>query len=134
MDVNELIDNFEFLDDWEDRYKYIIDLGNELETLDDKYKTDVYKVVGCQSQVWIVPEVKEENNQKLLSFTADSDAIIVRGLIAIVKIIYNNKTLEDIKQIDVEDIFSKLGLLEHLSPSRRNGLISMVEKIKQYSV
>ena len=133
MDINELIDNFEFLEDWEDRYKYIIDLGNDLENLDEKYKTDTYKVTGCQSQVWIVPFVKEANNQKILSFIADSDAIIVRGLISIIKIIYNNKTLEDIKQIDIEDIFNKLGLLEHLSPSRRNGLISMVDKIKQFS-
>ncbi len=133
MDINELIDNFEFLDDWEDKYKYIIDLGNDLENLDDKYKNDTYIVKGCQSQVWLVPQVKNENNQSILSFVADSDAIIVRGLIAIIKIIYNNKTLEDIKQIDIEHIFGRIGLFEHLSPSRRNGLISMVDKIKSYS-
>lgn len=129
MDIDELIDNFELLEDWEDKYRYIIDLGTKLEPLDDKFKTDDWKVRGCTSQVWLVPEVKDG----LIHFYGDSDASIVKGIIAIVFIIYSNKSAQAIKEIAVENIFAKLGLEEHLSPSRRNGLVSMVEKIKYYA-
>ena len=129
MNIDELIDNFEFLDGWEDKYRYIIDLGGKLEPLPETYKTEEWKVRGCQSQVWLLPEKKDG----LLHFRGDSDAIIVKGLIAIVLMIYNDKSPSQIKSIAVDDIFAKLGLSEHLSPSRRNGLISMTEKIKYYA-
>ena len=129
MDINELIDNFELLDGWEEKYAYIIELGNHLEPLDEEYRTEEWKVRGCQSQVWLEP--KFENG--ILSFKGDSDAFIVKGLIAIVLMIYSNKSAQEIKEIEVEEIFAKLGLQEHLSPSRRNGLFSMVEKIKYYA-
>lgn len=129
MNIDELIDNFEFLDGWEDKYRYIIDLGDKLEPLPETYKTEEWKVRGCQSQVWLLPEKKDG----LLHFRGDSDAIIVKGLIAIVLMIYNDKSPSQIKSIAVDDIFAKLGLSEHLSPSRRNGLISMTEKIKYYA-
>ncbi len=129
MTLEELIDNFSYLDNWEDRYSYLIDLGNELENLSAEYKTPEWKVQGCQSQVWLVPQFQ---NGKL-HFLGDSDAILVRGLISIVLMIYNDKSPSEIKNIAIEDIFAKLGLEENLSPSRRNGLMSMVSKIKFYA-
>ena len=129
MEIGELIDNFELLDDWEDKYRYIIDLGSNLSPLDEKFKTDEWKVRGCQSQVWLVPEKKDG----ILSFKGDSDAIIVKGLISVVLTIFNGKTPAEISALEIDDIFSRLGLEEHLSPSRRNGLVSMVEKIKLYA-
>ncbi len=129
MDINELIENFEMLEDWEDRYRYIIDLGSSLEPLADKYKTDEWKVRGCQSQVWLVPEI----SNGFLRFRGDSDAMIVKGLIAIVFAIFAGKTAAEIKTFPVESVFARLGLEEHLSPSRRNGLFSMVEKIRFYA-
>lgn len=133
MKIDELIENFELLEDWEDRYRYIIDLGSKLPALDDKLKTDEWKVRGCQSQVWLIPELKEENGGKILDFRGDSDAAIVRGIMAIVLMIFAHKSPQEIKEIAVENIFAKLGLQEHLSPSRRNGLVSMTEKIRYYA-
>ena len=129
MTLEELIENLSYLDNWEDRYSYLIDLGNELENLPTEYKTPEWKVQGCQSQVWLVPQFQ---NGKL-HFLGDSDAILVRGLISIVLMIYNDKSPSEIKSIAIEDIFAKLGLEENLSPSRRNGLMSMVSKIKFYA-
>ena len=129
MTIDDLIENFEFLDGWEDKYRYIIELGEKMPPFPDNLKTDEWKVRGCQSQVWLVPS---KNGDKL-SFCGDSDAMIVKGLIAIVLLIYNNKSPSEIKAVAVDDIFAKLGLEEHLSPSRRNGLRSMTEKIKQYA-
>lgn len=129
MTIDDLIENFAFFDGWEEKYQYVIDLGNKLEHLDDSFKTDEWKVKGCQSQVWLVPQF----NDGKISFKGDSDAILVRGIIAIVLMIYNNKSAEEIKKIDVTEIFAKLGLEENLTPSRRNGMMSMVEKIKQYA-
>ena len=133
MDIDELVDNFALLDDWEDKYRYIIDLGSKLPPLDEKYKTDDWKVRGCQSQVWLVPEVREINGEKILDFKGDSDAAIVKGIVAIILSIYSNKSAKIINSVAVGDIFAKLGLEEHLSPSRRNGLASMNEKIKYYA-
>lgn len=133
MDIDELVDNFALLDEWEDKYRYIIDLGSKLPPLDEKYKTDDWKVRGCQSQVWLVPEVREINGEKILDFKGDSDAAIVKGIVAIILSIYSNKSAQMIKSVAVGDIFAKLGLEEHLSPSRRNGLASMNEKIKYYA-
>ena len=130
MDINELIDNFEFLDTWEDKYRYIIELGEKLPPLDEKYHTEDWKVQGCQSQVWLLP-TKDDNGK--ISFVGDSDAMIVKGLIAIVLMIFNHKSPSEIKAVAVEDIFAKLKLEEHLSPSRRNGLLSMIAKIKNYA-
>lgn len=129
MDISELIDNFDLLDDWEDKYSYIIELGKQLEPMDEQYRTEEWKVRGCQSQVWLEPHVVAGR----LQFKGDSDAFIVKGLIAIVLMIYSNKSAQEIKEIAVEEFFAKLGLQEHLSPSRRNGLFSLVEKIKYYA-
>lgn len=129
MEISELIDNFEFLDGWEDKYRYIIELGEKLPPLGAEFHTEEWKVRGCQSQVWLVPHMADGR----ISFEGDSDAMIVKGLIAIVLMIYNHKSPAEIKSIAVDGIFAKLGLEEHLSPSRRNGLISMTEKIKHYA-
>ena len=129
MTVEELIDNFSFLDGWEEKYQYVIDLGHKLEPLDEKFKTDDWKVKGCQSQVWLVPQIRNG----IFHFKGESDAILVKGIISIVLLIYNDKTADEIKNIDVTKIFVKLGLEENLTPSRRNGMLSMVEKIKQYA-
>lgn len=128
-DINELIDNFSFFESWEEKYQYVIDLGRSLETLDDCFKTETWKVPGCQSQVWLVPEFKDGK----IHFKGDSDAILVKGIIAIVLLIYNDKSPSEIKSIDIKEIFAKLGLEENLTPSRRNGMMSMVAKIREYA-
>lgn len=129
MDISELIENFELLDDWEDKYRYIIDLGSKLEPLPQNFYQDEWKVRGCQSQVWLVPEKKDGR----LFFRGDSDAAIVKGIIAIVLTVFSGKTPVEIKKTDIEEIFNSLGLHEHLSPSRRNGLAAMTEKILHYA-
>lgn len=128
-DIADLIENFSVLDDWEDKYEYLIDLGEKLPPLDEKYKTDEWKVSGCQSQVWLVPE----RHGEILTFKGDSDAVMVKGIIAVILAIYRNKSVQEIKKIEVDKIFAKLGLQEHLSLSRRNGMMSMVDKIKYYA-
>ncbi len=133
MTIEELIDNFEILDDWEDKYRYIIDLGSKLQPLAPALHSEEWKVRGCQSQVWLVPEVKIENGEKRIYFLGDSDAAIVKGIICIVLTIYSGKSAKDITETSVEEIFTKMGLEEHLSPSRRNGLLAMTEKIRHYA-
>lgn len=130
MQIEELIDNFELLDNWEDKYRYLIDLGGKLPVLDESFKTEEWKVVGCQSQVWLVPDFSDDQN---IVFRGDSDAAIVKGLIYVVLSIFNGLSSKAIKEIAVSDIFAKMGLEENLSPSRRNGLNAMVEKIKFYA-
>ena len=129
MNVDELIDNFSFLDSWEDRYKYLIELGGQLPHLPEDKKTNEWKVPGCQSQVWIIPHYDGQN----IYFEGDSDAIIVRGIIAVVLCIFKDKPAQEILNIDVEEIFDKMGLREHITPNRRSGMLSMVDKIKYYS-
>ena len=129
MDIEELIENFSFFESWEEKYQYVIDLGRQLEPFPDEYHTDTWKVKGCQSQVWLVPQFQEH----AIHFIGDSDAILVKGIIAIVLLIFNDKSAEEIKKIDVAEIFAKLGLEENLTPSRRNGMMSMVAKIKEYA-
>ena len=130
MKIEELVDNFAFFDSWEDKYRYLIELGDNMPTLSPEFLTEEWKVKGCQSQVWLVPQ---KNADGTLTFSGTSDAAIVKGLISIVLCIYNGKTPQEIVDVDIDDIFSSLGLHEHLSPSRRNGLEAMVEKIKHYA-
>ena len=130
MTIDDLIDNFEFLDSWEDKYRYIIELGEKLPPFDEQFRTEEWKVKGCQSQVWLVPKKQSDGR---LKFMGDSDAMIVKGLIFIVLVVYNNLTSIEIKNKNIEEIFTKLGLKDHLSPSRRNGLESMINKIKYYA-
>ena len=129
QDINTLIENFSMLDDWEEKYQYLIELGEQLPSLDEKYKIDEFKVSGCQSQVWLIPVYHDGK----LNFYADSDAIMVKGIISVLLSVYANKSVKEIKEIEVEDFFVKLGLGEHLTPSRRNGMMSMVDKIRFYA-
>lgn len=126
----ELKDNFALFDDWEDRYRYIIDLGRKLPPFPTSHQTDDYKVRGCMSQVWLVPGTLPNGD---FAFAADSDAHIVKGLVAVLGILYSGKLRENVLKIDAEAAFRDLGLDQHLSPSRRNGLVAMVQKIKDYA-
>jgi cysteine desulfuration protein SufE len=127
---DELVDNFQLFDDWEDRYRYIIDLGKKLPEFPEALKTDEYKVRGCMSQVWIIPG-HVSGDPKKFAFAADSDAHIVKGLIHVLATLYTGKLMNDVLGIDAEASFAKLGLDQHLSPSRRNGLVSMVDRIRK---
>lgn len=127
--VEELIDNFSFLDDWEDRFRYLIDLGRKLEPMDEALKTEETKVRGCTSQVWIVDEVRP-GSPPTLHFIADSDAHIVKGLIAVLMEIYDGRTPEEILAVDIKGAIGRLGFAEQLTPNRANGLFSMVERIR----
>ncbi|MFK7902130.1 MAG: SufE family protein [Nitratireductor sp.] len=129
MLIDEIIDNFEFLDDWDDRYKYLIELGNSLPAFPQEYQNDEYKVQGCVSQVWIVPAIGEGENP-IIGFDGTSDAHIVRGLIAITLAIFSNKSASEILTLDETETFKKLDLSEHITPQRSNGLRSMVQRIK----
>lgn len=127
--IDQIIDDFAYLDDWEDRYRYVIELGKALPDLPDALKTDANKVRGCASQVWLVVE-PEAGANPVLHLKGDSDAHIVRGLVAIVLAAYDGKPAADIAALDAADLFSKIGLIEHLSAQRANGLRSMINRIR----
>lgn len=126
VSADDIIDSLGFFDNWEDRYKYIIDLGKELPPLPESFRTEEYLVRGCQSQVWLVDEWRDGK----LYFQADSDAFIVKGLLGVVLAAFNGKTPGDILSFDVDTYFTKLDLLQHLSSTRGNGLKAMVKRIK----
>ena len=130
MTIEEIKEGFSFLDDWESRYAYLIELGEGLPLFPEADKTPENKVEGCMSQVWLSALKKGD---KYL-FNATSDAMIVKGLIAIVLAAYSDKTAEEIHQVDIQKIFDELELGAHLSPTRRNGFFAMVERIKSLSV
>ena len=125
--TDDVIDTLSFFDSWEERYKYIIDLGKELPAMADALKTDARLIKGCQSQVWIEPHAIEGK----LYFEVASDAFIVSGLLALVMTAYNGKTSSQVLEFDMEGFFSQLDLLKHLSPTRGNGLRAMVQRIQQ---
>jgi cysteine desulfuration protein SufE len=129
MDIDTLVEDFALLDDWEDRYRYVIELGKSLPELRDSERTDANKVRGCASQVWLVSELKR-NGDARLRFRGDSDAHIVRGLIAILFALYSGRTPREILGTDAESVFARLGLREHLTSQRSNGLSSMVARIR----
>jgi cysteine desulfuration protein SufE len=131
MDFSELEANLLLFEDWSDRYQYIIGLGAKLPPLDEEYRTDTYKVEGCMSQVWLRSEIVEGQGQKRLRFDADSDSSIVKGLFAILRILFSGKTPDEILAVDLEDAFERIGLEQHLSPNRRNGFYAMIEEIRR---
>lgn len=126
--VTDIEETFEFLEDWEDRYGYVIDLGKKAPTLPEQYRIEENYIHGCQSQVWFVYSYDAKNNRLLV--LVDSDAMIVRGLAAVVMTAFNGKSPQEIADFDMELLFDKLDLLKHLSPTRGNGLRSMVQKIQ----
>lgn len=124
--VEELVEDFALFDDWEERYRYLIDLGRSLPPMDEALKTETTLVRGCTSRVWLVAQQKGDQYH----FIADSDAHIVRGLIGLLLRVYQDKTAAEIGQIDIKAAFEEIGLNQHLSPNRRNGFFSMVERIQ----
>jgi cysteine desulfuration protein SufE len=127
-DFTDISDNFDFLNDWEDRYRYVIELGRTLSPLEDEERNTANKVLGCASQVWLVRDSLDETGA--LHFRGDSDAHIVRGLVAIVLALYNGQTPQEAAKIDASSKLEALGLNEHLSPQRSNGLNAMIERIQ----
>ncbi len=131
MTIDEIIENFAFLDDWDDRYRYVIELGRALAPLPEVARTEHNKVQGCASQVWLDTHVAPDGAAgPVLTFAGDSDAHIVRGLIAILFAIYSGKPARDIVATDAVGVFERLGLREHLTPQRSNGFRSMVRRIQ----
>lgn len=126
---DEIVDEFEMFDDWVQRYEHMIELGKSLPLIEEKYKTDDNLIKGCQSKVWVHAEL---NDDKLV-FTADSDAIITKGIIAILIRAFSNQHPKDIIEADTQFI-DEIGLKEHLSPTRANGLVSMIKQLKMYAV
>ncbi len=129
-EIEDIIDNFSLLDDWDDRYRYLIELGRELPPLDEAAHSDANKVQGCASQVWLDTSVRPNGaGGPVLTFAGDSDAHIVRGLIAILFAMYSGKSAREILATDALALFERIGLREHLTPQRSNGFRSMVERI-----
>lgn len=126
---NEIVDEFSMFDDWMQRYEYIIELGKSLPLIDEKYKTDKNTIKGCQSKVWVHAE---EQDGKVV-FTADSDAILTKGIIAILIRTFSNHSPQEILEANT-DFIDEIGLKEHLSPTRANGLVSMIKQIKLYAL
>ncbi len=129
-EFEEILDNFSFLDDWEDRYRYVIELGKDMEPLPEQQKVDATKVDGCASQVWIVPSVSGDGPGSIIRFDGDSDALIVKGLIAILRSLLSGRTAAEILTSDPQSDLAQLGLEQHLSSQRSNGLKAMIARVK----
>ncbi|WP_438972209.1 SufE family protein [Polaribacter sp.] len=125
----EIIDEFSMFDDWMERYEYIIELGKSLPIIDSKYKLEENLIKGCQSKVWLYSELEDQN----VKFTADSDAILTKGIVALLLRVYSGQKPEDILVAETQFI-DEIGLKEHLSPTRANGLVSMLKQIKMYAI
>ncbi len=128
--IADLVSDFELIDDWEDRYRHVIELGRALPVMNDSLKTAATKVSGCASQVWIYSTVVDSSNGKQLLLQGDSDAIIVKGLIAVVFMMFAPLTAQAVVNYDALGMFEQLGLKEHLTPQRSNGVASMIKRIK----
>jgi cysteine desulfuration protein SufE len=128
--IDEIRDNFEVLDDWDDRYRYVIELGRTLEPMPESEHSAANKVQGCVSQVWLSKRIERGNGAPLLKYRGDSDAHIVRGLVAILLSLYSGRTPQEILSTDAIAVFDEFGFREHLTPQRSNGLRSMVERIR----
>lgn len=132
MDIDEIIENFQFLDDWDDRYKYLIELGSILPDFPEEFQTAENKVQGCVSQVWVVAQ-KSEGPDPEINFMGSSDAHIVSGLVAITLAIFSAKKASEILATDEKQVFDSIDLSEHITPQRSNGLRSLVERIKLHA-
>ncbi|MGQ0621128.1 MAG: SufE family protein [Panacagrimonas sp.] len=131
MDIEELAETFELLGDWEERYRYLIELGRKLPTMPEAEHDEAHKVRGCMSQVWLAHTVHDEHAPPRLEFRGDSDAHIVKGLIALLLALTSGRTPREILDTDIGAVFTRLGLESHISMNRRNGFFSMVERIRQ---
>ena len=126
----DIADNLAFLDDWEDRYRYLIELGQSLPKLDAAEKSDSNRVHGCVSQVWLAADARKEDGRTILRYRGESDAMIVQGLVAILLALYSDRPAAEIAETDAIAIFDELGLREHLTAQRSNGLVAMVNRIR----
>jgi len=126
----DIAENFEFLDDWEDRYRFVIDLGKAMDPLEDALKVPATKVDGCASQVWLVPRIDGGGPEAVFRFRGDSDAMIVRGLIAVLVAMFDGLSMTDVLKVDAGGELARLGLDQHLSAQRSNGLRAMLERIR----
>jgi cysteine desulfuration protein SufE len=126
----EIAETFEFLEDWEERYRYVIELGKGMEPLEEAFRVPATKVEGCASQVWILPEIDGGGPSAHFRFRGDSDAMIVRGLIAVLSALYNGLTVSEVLKVDAGAELARLGLNDHLSSQRSNGLRAMIARIK----
>ena len=126
---NDIVEEFSMFEDWEERYEYMIDLGKTLPLIDEAYKTEDHLIKGCQSKVWLHADTEDQE----VVFTADSDAIITKGIIAILLRVFSNQKPQDIISANT-DFIDKIGLKDHLSPTRANGLVSMIKQIKMYAI
>ncbi len=126
----EIAETFEFLEDWEDRYRHVIDLGKAMDPLPENQRVPATKVEGCASQVWLVPEIEGQGATARFTFQGDSDAMIVRGLIAVLVALYDGLSVEDVLAVDAPGELGRLGLNDHLSAQRSNGLRAMVQRIR----
>ena len=129
-EFEEIVETFEFLEDWEDRYRHVIELGKAMDPLEPAFRVPATKVDGCASQVWLVPELKGQGPDATFSFRGDSDAMIVRGLIAVLRALYGGLALREVLEVNAGSELGRLGLDEHLSSQRSNGLRAMVERIR----
>ena len=127
----DIADAFDFLDDWEDRYRHVIDLGKAMPALEDAFRVPATKVDGCASQVWLLPQITGEGPDATFRFRGDSDAMIVRGLIAILVALYSGLAVRDVLKVDAGAELGRLGLNDHLSAQRSNGLRAMVARIRK---
>src|SRR4051812_518203 len=128
--IDEIRDNFALLEDWDDRYRYVIELGRTLEPMSEQEHSAANKVQGCASQVWLSRKILRKGDEPVLSYLGDSDAHIVRGLIAILLTLYSGRTPREILSTDAIAVFDEFGFREHLTPQRSNGLRAMVERIR----
>ena len=126
----EIVETFAFLDDWEDRYRHLIEMGRDMDPLAEGERVPATKVEGCASQVWLVPEVDGQGPDARMSFRGDSDAMIVKGLIAVLRALYSGLTLREVGEVQAGAELSRLGLDDHLSSQRSNGLRAMVERVR----
>ena len=129
-DFEDLVDTFAFLDDWEERYRHVIDMGRALPPLAEAERVPATKVEGCASQVWLVPEIEGEGPGATLRFRGESDAMIVKGLIAVLQTLYNGLTVQEARTVDAQAELARLSLQDHLSSQRSNGLKAMVARIQ----
>jgi cysteine desulfuration protein SufE len=130
MTIDELIEEFDDLGDWADQCEVLIDMGRELPPMDDSLKTDQTKVHGCQSNVWMVASLSGDASP-VIELVADSDAMIVKGLLSVILLVFSGRTPQEILDVDIEGIFRRLGLDRHLSTARKNGLAGMVKRVRQ---
>ncbi|MDW3206820.1 MAG: SufE family protein [Alphaproteobacteria bacterium] len=128
--IDDLVEDFELFEDWEERYRYIVDLGKKLPEMPAAEKTEENKVRGCMSQVWMTCQEDKSTAPPVLHFRADSDAFIVKGLIAVLLELYSGRPPKEIEDLDATEALRRLGLESHLSPNRRNGFVAMVDRIK----